>query len=178
MNRTYTREHYMKLIKKIRTAIPDACISTDTITGFPTETEEDHQMTLSLMNEVGYDGAFMFKYSPRENTPAFKMKDDVAEEIKTSRINEIVALQTTLSLRNNQATIGKTFEVLVEGPSKKSGDEWHGRTDGNKTVIFPTGEFKEGDYITVVIHRANSATLFGTVAENRIFAPITEELAA
>jgi tRNA-2-methylthio-N6-dimethylallyladenosine synthase len=178
MKRTYTRQHYLNLIRKIRTAIPDACISTDTITGFPTETDEDHQMTLSLMNEVGYDGAFMFKYSPRENTPAFKMEDDVTEEIKTRRINEIVALQTSLSLMNNTSAIGKSFEILVEGPSKKSNDEWQGRTDGNKTVIFPKGEFKEGDYITVTIERANSATLFGRAAENRIVAPVAEELAA
>ena len=163
MNRTYTRAHYMRLVEKIKNLMPEATWSTDIIAGFPTETDEDHRQTIDLMKEVGYDGAFMFKYSPRENTPAFKMADDIDEATKTARIDEIVRLQTDISLKKNQADIGKTFEILVEGESKKSNEEWMGRTDGSKTVIFPRGEFKVGDYISVKVNRANSATLFGTV---------------
>ncbi|MBI5214714.1 MAG: tRNA (N6-isopentenyl adenosine(37)-C2)-methylthiotransferase MiaB [Ignavibacteriae bacterium] len=163
MNRTYNRAHYMRLLEKIKKEIPDASLSTDIITGFPTETEEDHQKTLDVMREVRYDGAYMFKYSPREHTPAFTMIDDVSEEIKTKRINEIVELQQRVSLENNQALVGKIFEILVEGESKKSSDDWQGRTDGNKMVVFPKGNFNVGDYINVKIVRANSGTLFGEV---------------
>jgi tRNA-2-methylthio-N6-dimethylallyladenosine synthase len=162
MNRTYTIAEYRALVGRIRAAIPDATLSTDTITGFPTETEDDHRKTVDLMQEIGYDGAFMFKYSPRENTPAFQMADDVTDEVKTRRINEIVANQNAISLDRNQAHVGQLFEVLVESPSKKSEEFWQGRTDGNKTVIFPKGEFAAGDYLSVRIDRANSATLFGT----------------
>jgi tRNA-2-methylthio-N6-dimethylallyladenosine synthase len=163
MNRTYTSAHYRQLVEKIKKAIPDVSLSTDIIAGFPTETDEDHAQTIQMMKEVKYDGAFMFKYSPRENTPAFKMKDDVDETTKTARIGEIVQAQTEISQKINQNHIGASFEILVEGESKKSSDEWTGRTDGNKMVVFPKGNFRIGDYITVAINRANSATLFGIV---------------
>jgi tRNA-2-methylthio-N6-dimethylallyladenosine synthase len=176
MNRTYSREHYLNLVRKIRSEIPDANLSTDIITGFPTETEDDHRMTLDMMAEVRYDGAFTFKYSPRENTPAFSMSDDVAEDIKTRRINEIIALQQKISLKINQEQVGKNFEILVEGESKKSPDEWQGRTDGNKMVVFPKGNYRQGDYIHVQVERANSATLFGFVNENSMSE--TKEVAA
>jgi tRNA-2-methylthio-N6-dimethylallyladenosine synthase len=176
MNRTYDRQHYLRLIKKIRTRIPDVCLSTDFIAGFPTETAEDHRQTLSLMEEVRYDGAFMFKYSPRENTPAFKMKDDVPDAVKTERVAEIIALQNEISLEKNRAHIGHSFEVLVEGESKKSPLYWQGRTDGNKMVIFPAGNFAVGDYVNVSIHRANSATLFGVLSEELPATMRTEKL--
>lgn len=161
MNRTYDREHYMRLVKKIKRTIPDVCLSTDIIAGFPTETEDDHRQTLSVLNEIRFDGAFMFKYSPREHTPAFTMVDDVPEEVKSRRVTEIVELQKAISLEKNREMLGKTVEILVEGESKKSSLEWHGRTDGNKMVVFPKGDFSIGDYVTVTIVRANSATLFG-----------------
>ncbi len=166
MNRTYTRDHYVRLITKIRSLLPDTTLSTDIITGFPTETEADHQATLALLEEIRYDGAFMFKYSPRENTPAFSMNDDIPEEIKTRRINEIVELQNRISAEKNRALIGKTVSILVEGESKKSSDEWQGRTDGNKMVIFPKTEAVAGDYLAVTIDRTNSATLFGSAVKN------------
>ena len=170
MNRTYNRAHYLGLIQKLRTAIPQVSISTDIISGFPTETEDDHKMTLDLMEEVRYDGAYTFKYSPRENTPAFKMADDVPDDLKGRRVNEILELQSAISLRQNQTLIGERREVLVEGRSKKSADEWQGRTDGNQTVIFPRANSRPGEYIDVTIVRANSATLFGEIcstSENR-----------
>lgn len=166
MNRTYTRDHYLSLITKIRNLLPDTTLSTDIITGFPTETEADHQATIALLEEIRYDGAFMFKYSPRENTPAFSMSDNVSEEIKTRRINEIVELQNRISAEKNSTLIGKTVSILVEGESKKSSDEWQGRTDGNKMVIFPKTEAVTGDYLSVTIDRTNSATLFGSAVKN------------
>ena len=177
MNRTYDVTHYRGLVQKIRNAIPGASLSTDIIAGFPTETEADHQKTMDLMAEVGYDGAFMFKYSPRENTPAWKMGNDVDDETKTRRIGEIIELQKTISHRINQGLVGETVEVLVEGPSKKSQQEFTGRTDTNKTVVFPlTAAVRRGDYLPVRILRANSATLFGTaaVSENVRHTPVRE----
>jgi tRNA-2-methylthio-N6-dimethylallyladenosine synthase len=176
MNRTYTSAHYRNLVEKIKKAIPDVSLSTDIIAGFPTETDEDHAQTIRMMKEVEYDGAFMFKYSPRENTPAFKMKDDVDETVKTARIGEIVLAQTEISQKINQTHIGLSFEVLVEGESKKSSEEWTGRTDGNKMVVFPKGDYRVGDYITVKINRANSATLFGTVESVSGAKPMSEKL--
>ena len=161
MNRTYDSAHYRRLVRSIRETIPHVTLSTDIIAGFPTETEDDHRRTLELMHEVRYDGAFMFKYSPREHTPAYGMADDVSEEVKTRRINEIIDVQRRISEEKNREHIGGTFAILIEGPSKKSPDEWQGRTDGNKMVILPKGEFAAGDYITVRIIRANAATLFG-----------------
>lgn len=161
MKREYTVEHYLSIINSIKKVIPDVSLSTDIITGFCTETEEDHKMTLELINEVGYDGAYMFKYSPREKTKAWNMKDDVDEETKTRRLVEIVELQNSISEAKNRASIGKEFEVVIEGLSKKSDKMLFGRTDGNKTVIIPLNGSVSGDKVRVKILRANSATLFG-----------------
>ncbi len=162
MNRTYTIEHYLQLIDKARKIIPGVSFSTDIISGFPTETYEDHIMTLDVMREVKFDGAFMFKYSPREGTKAFKMNDDVSEETKTKRLQEIINLQQQISFELNQELIGKDEIVLVEGFSKKSDNFLSGRSDTNKVVILPADEnIKVGDYVRVKINRATSATLFG-----------------
>lgn len=161
MNRTYSANHYLKLVEKIKRRIPGVSLSTDIIAGFPTETEDDHRMTLDLMREVQYDGAFTFKYSPRENTKAWHMGDDVPEEVKVRRLTEIIELQREISWKRNQQHVGQTMEVLVEGPSKKSDEDFCGRTDTNKMVVFPKGEMKPGDYFNIKIERANSATLFG-----------------
>ncbi len=162
MNRTYTIEHYLNLIEKARKIIPGVSFSTDIIAGFPTETEEDHQMTLNVMKQVRYDGAYMFKYSPREGTKAYNMKDDVPEEIKLRRLNEIIELQQKISYEINQQLINKEEVILVEGLSKKSEEFLSGRTDTNKVVIIPRKEnIKIGDYVRVKINRTTSATLFG-----------------
>jgi len=161
MQRSYTIDHYMKIMDNIKKLIPDVSLSTDIITGFCTETEEDHKMTLEVMKEVRYDGAYMFKYSPREKTKAWKMDDDVDEETKTRRLVEIVELQRDISEEKNRETVGKEFEVIIEGISKKSDKMLFGRTDGNKTVIIPLNDSKPGDKIMVKVNRANSATLFG-----------------
>ncbi|PLX25819.1 MAG: tRNA (N6-isopentenyl adenosine(37)-C2)-methylthiotransferase MiaB [Ignavibacteria bacterium] len=166
MNRTYTRDHYLNLVRKIRTAIPDVALSTDVIAGFPTETEEEHAETLSLMEEVRFDGAFMFKYSPREKTRAWKMGDDIPEDVKGRRLEEIIDLQRRISYDINKNWIGRTEHILLEGPSKRSEDEWMGRTGTNKTVIVPRGDFSVGDTIAVRINSATSATLFGTEITN------------
>jgi tRNA-2-methylthio-N6-dimethylallyladenosine synthase len=161
MNRTYDRGHYLKLVERIRSKIPGVSLSTDIIAGFPTETDEDHRMTLEMIREVQYDGAFMFKYSPRENTKAWQMGDDVPDEVKTERLNEIIEIQREISLRRNQELIGQTVEVLVEGPSKKDEAEFCGRTDTNKMVVFPGDGASVGEYRLVRIERVNAATLFG-----------------
>src|SRR3989339_1313436 len=164
MNRTYTIEHYLNLIDKARRIFSEVSLSTDIISGFPTETEADHQMTLDVMKEVKYDGAYMFKYSPREGTKAFKMEDDVPEATKSKRLQEIIDLQQKISFEVNQQLLEKNETVLVEGSSKKSEDFLSGRTDGNKVVVFPRQQnIGEGDYIEVSINRATSGTLFGTV---------------
>jgi len=164
MNRTYTVEHYLELIDKARKIIPGVSFSTDIITGFPTETLEDHLMTLDLMEKVKYDGAYMFKYSPREGTKAFRMGDDVTEEAKTKRLQQIIEVQQRHSLELNTQLIGKTETVLVEGFSKKSDSFFAGRTDTNKVVIFPVNDqISTGDYVDVKIDRVTSATLFGGV---------------
>ena len=166
MNRTYDRKHYLELVKKIRETIPGVSLSTDIIAGFPTETEEDHKMTLSLLEEVRFDGAFMFKYSPREGTKAYDMGEDVPDEVKIRRLNEIIELQQRISHEINQGMIGSEVEVLVEGESKRSSEQWMGRTDTNKVVIFPrSDEIKPGDYIIVRINKATSATLFGDIVK-------------
>ncbi len=166
MNRTYTIEHYLNLIEKAKKIIPGVSFSTDIIAGFPTETYEDHVMTLDIMREVKYDGAYMFKYSPREGTKSFKMGDDVPDEIKTKRLQEIIDLQQNISYDLNQALINKEEVILVEGLSKKSDQFLSGRTDTNKVVIIPFDErIKEGDYVKVKIDRATSATLFGDIVE-------------
>ncbi len=161
MNRTYSAEHYLKLVGKIKQTIPGVSLSTDIIAGFPTETAEDHRTTIELLKEVGYDGAFTFKYSPRENTKAWNMADDVPEELKVERLNEIIDVQREISFRKNRTMVGGTVEVLVEGESRKSTSEYCGRTETNKMVVFPKNGFGAGDYIHVRIERANSATLFG-----------------
>jgi tRNA-2-methylthio-N6-dimethylallyladenosine synthase len=165
MNRTYSRHQYLELVKKIRSRIPHVALSTDIITGFPTETEEEHQETLSLMDEVRYDGAYTFKYSPREGTPAYRMGDDVLDETKTRRLNEIISLQQRISFEVNQLLIGETVEVLVDGASRKSDAELSGRTDTNKTLVFPSCHLKSGDIVNVRINRASAATLFGQAVD-------------
>jgi tRNA-2-methylthio-N6-dimethylallyladenosine synthase len=161
MNRTYTIEHYISLVAKIRRAMPGVSLSTDIISGFPTETYTDHEATLAIMREVRYDGAYTFKYSARENTKAWQMIDDVSEEEKGCRVNELATLQHEISLELNQKMIGTTERVLIDGESKKSSEEWSARTDTNKVVVFPKGEERVGDYVDVLIQRANSATLLG-----------------
>jgi tRNA-2-methylthio-N6-dimethylallyladenosine synthase len=163
MNRTYDAAHYLHLVQKIKRRIVGVSLSTDIIVGFPTETEDDHRLTLELMNEVRYDGAFTFKYSPREHTKAWHMGDDVPDEVKVRRLTDIIELQREISWQKNQQTIGHVVEVLVEGPSKKSEEDYCGRTDTNKMVVFPRGTLKPGEYVNVRVERANSATLFGTV---------------
>jgi len=165
MGRSYNVEHYMKIVEKIKNIIPEATLSTDIISGFCTETEDDHKMTLDLMREVRYDGAYMFKYSPREKTKAWNMKDDVDEEMKSKRLMEIIELQTKISLEKNTALIGNKYEIIIEGKSKKSDDMLSGRTDGNKAVIIPKNGFEKGDKVMVLINKVNSATLFGDAVE-------------
>ena len=163
MNRKYTREWYLDRIAAIRRRIPDCSISTDLIAGFCTETEEDHQQTLSLMREVGYEFSYMFKYSERPNTKAQRtMTDDVPEEVKTARLTQIINLQNELSLESNRRDVGRHFEVLVEGDSKRSADEVYGRTSQNKVVILPKMNYRPGDYVHVLITDCTSATLIGT----------------
>jgi tRNA-2-methylthio-N6-dimethylallyladenosine synthase len=164
MNRTYTVDRYLALVEKIRAAIPGVSLTTDIISGFPGETDEDHRSTVALMKAVEYDGAYTFKYSPRERTRAWEMGDTVSEELKTVRVGEIIAVQREVSQAINQRYVGVVEEILVEGPSKKSAQEYTGRTDTNRTVVFPHLQEQAGEYITVKIARANSATLFGTRA--------------
>jgi len=161
MNRTYTVDHYLRLVEKIRRMIPGVSLSTDVISGFPGETAAEHEMTMQLVREIRFDGAYTFKYSARENTRAWGMPDDISEEEKGKRVNEITHLQHEISQSLNDCLIGTRQHILVEGPSKKSPEELTGRTDTNKTVVFPKREEKAGDCIEVVIRRANSATLFG-----------------
>jgi len=161
MNRSYSSDHYRKLVAKIKRMIPGVSLSTDIIAGFPTETPDDHRQTIELLKEVGYDGAFTFKYSPRENTKAWERNDDVPEDVKVTRLNEIIDVQREISYGKNQESIGRTVEVLVEGESKKSADDFCGRTDTNKMVVMPRNGFAAGEYINVRVERANSATLFG-----------------
>ena len=162
MNRKYTREWYLDRIAAIRRAIPDCGISTDMFTGFHGETEEDFELTLSLMREVGFDSAFMFKYSERPGTFAAKnLPDDVPEEVKIERLNRMIALQNELSLASNLRDVGRTFEILVEGYSKRSRADLYGRTEQNKVIVFPAGDHKPGDFVTVTVDSASSATLKG-----------------
>jgi tRNA-2-methylthio-N6-dimethylallyladenosine synthase len=166
MKRGYMREDYMKRIESIRKILPDASISTDIIVGFCSETDEDHRDTLSLMQWVGYDFSFMFKYSERPETlAARKYKDDVPEEIKSARLSEIIELQHKLSFESKKKDIGKIYEVLAEGSSKKSNEELFGRNSQNKVIVFPKGKYNAGDLIKVRVHRHTSATLIGEVLE-------------
>lgn len=162
MNRKYDREWYIRRIESIRTIIPDCGISTDVFCGFSGETEEDFQETLSLMQWAQFDSAFMFKYSERPGTYAHKhLPDDVPEEVKSERLSQMIALQNQLSLESNQRDIGKTFQVLVEGTSKKSKNELFGRSSQNKVVVFPKEHYKKGDYVNVKIERCTQTTLIG-----------------
>ena len=162
MNRKYTREWYLDRIAKIREAMPDCGISSDMFTGFHNETEEDFEETLSLMREVGFDSSFMFKYSERPGTFAAKhLPDNVSEDVKIDRLNRMIALQNELSLCSNRNDVGKTFEVLVEGYSKRSKDDMFGRTQQNKVIVFPAGDTKVGDRVMCVVEKATSATLIG-----------------
>jgi tRNA-2-methylthio-N6-dimethylallyladenosine synthase len=162
MNREYTREWYLDRVNAIHSIIPDCSLSTDMITGFCTETEEDHKESLSLMESVGFDFAYMFKYSERPGTRAArKLKDDVSESVKSERLSEMISLQNRLSAKSKKNDIGMVFEVLIEGFSKRSADHFSGRTSQNKVVVFPGGELKKGDYVRVLIERCTSATLIG-----------------
>ena len=160
MRRRYTREWYLERIAKIRSVMPDCGISTDVIAGFCSETEQDHQDTLSIMREVGYDSAFMFQYSERPGTLAARnFPDDVPPEVKTRRLTEIIELQNTLSLESNRRDIGKTFRILVEGPSKRNPEELCGRASNNKMCVFPDTSHKAGDYVMVKVESCTQATL-------------------
>ena len=164
MKRKYTREEYLDRIATIRRILPEASIGTDIFCGFSDESEQDFEDTLSLMREVRFDMAFMFKYSERPGTFAAKhLPDNIPEEVKIHRLNQIIALQNQLSLTSNLNDIGKTFEVLVEGYSKRSRDDFYGRTSQNKVVIFPKNGTKIGDLIDVTIHRATGASLIGEI---------------
>lgn len=160
MNRKYTREWYLGRIEAIRSRIPECGISTDLFTGFHGETEEDFQLTLELMREARFDSAFMFKYSERPGTLAARtMPDNVPDGVKTERLNRMIALQNELSAASNLADVGKTFEVLVEGFSKRSREQLMGRTSQNKAAVFPRGDHKKGDFVRVRVVGASSATL-------------------
>lgn len=162
MNRKYTREWYLDRIAAIRRIVPDCAISTDLFCGFHSETEEDYQETLSLMREVGYDSAYLFKYSERPGTYAAKhLEDDVPEDVKVRRLQGMIDLQNKLSEESNKRDIGKTFEVLVEGFSKRSREQLFGRTSQNKVVVFDKGDYKVGQFVNVRVTGATSATLFG-----------------
>lgn len=166
MNRKYTVEWYMDRINAIRSYMPDCAITTDVIAGFCGETEEDHKQTLDLFGKVGYDYAFMFKYSMRPNTYAHKyLKDDVSEEEKTRRLEEIIALQGQLSLASYQKDVGKTFEVLIEGVSKRNKEQLFGRNSQNKVIVFDRGNHQPGEYVKVKVLKCTSATLIGELAE-------------
>ena len=164
MNRKYTREWYLERVAAIRRIVPDCGLSTDIFTGYCSETEEDHALSLSLMRECGYDSAFMFKYSERPGTYAARhLPDDVPEEVKVRRLEELIALQNELSAESNRRCIGRTYEVLIEGTSKRSREQLFGRTEQNKVVVFDRGTLRTGQYATVRITDASSATLKGEV---------------
>lgn len=164
MNREYTREWYIDRIKAVREIIPDCSISTDVIAGFCSETEEDHQDTLSLMEWAEYDFAYMFKYNERPGTRAArKYTDDVPDELKSRRLNEIINLQNRLSARSKRKDVGKIVEVLIEGSSKRSSEHLTGRTSQNKVVVFPAENHGKGEYVKVLVERCTSATLIGKI---------------
>ena len=167
MNRGYTREWYLNKVARIREILGEDCgISSDMITGFCSETEEEHQQTLDLMQQVKFDFAYMFAYSERPGTPAEKkFKDDIQEEVKKRRLEEIIGLQTKCALERNQRDVGKTFSVLIEGTSKRSQDFLQGRNTANKVVVFPKGSKQKGEYVQVQIESCTSATLLGKIVE-------------
>ncbi|MEP7319689.1 MAG: tRNA (N6-isopentenyl adenosine(37)-C2)-methylthiotransferase MiaB [Panacibacter sp.] len=166
MNRTYTREWYMAKVDQIKKIIPDCGLSSDFITGFCTETEEDHKETMSIMEYSGYDLSYMYFYSERPGTLAERrFEDDVPLEVKKRRLQEIVDVQYQLSLKSNEKDLGKTFKVLIEGDSKRSTDDWMGRTSQNKVIIFPKAgyDYKKGDYVMVQVNECTKATLMGKI---------------
>lgn len=166
MNRQHTREEYMELVDRIYKIVPGISLSQDMITGFPTETEEDHKDTLSLMQYVKYDFGYMFAYSERPGTlAARKLEDDVLDEVKKRRLQEIVDLQQNIALERTKRFVGQTVEVLIEKSSKKSDEHWSGRNSQNTTVVFPKGEYKVGDFVNVKITDCTSATLIGEAIE-------------
>ncbi|MBP3483065.1 MAG: tRNA (N6-isopentenyl adenosine(37)-C2)-methylthiotransferase MiaB [Alistipes sp.] len=166
MNRKYTREWYLDRIAAIRRYMPDCAITTDLIAGFCGETEEDHLQTLSLMREVGYEFAYMFKYSERPGTFAQRhLPDDIPDEVKTARLSQIIELQNELSAASNRRDVGKEFEILVEGVSKRSAEQLFGRTSQNKVVVFDRGGHRVGEYVRVRVTDCSSATLLGTALE-------------
>ena len=166
MNRKYTREWYLERVAAIRRIIPDCGLSTDIFAGYHSETEEDHQLSLSLMREVGYDSAFMFKYSERPGTYASKhLPDDISEEVKIRRLNELIALQTELSAESNKRDEGKVFDVLLENFSKRSREQLMGRTEQNKAVVVDKGSHHIGETVRVRITGSSSATLLGEIVE-------------
>ena len=168
MRRKYTREWYLERVRKIRSVMPDCGLTTDIIAGFCGETADDHRDSLSLMEEAAFDAAFMFQYSERPGTLASrKYPDDVPPEVKTSRLNEIIALQGRLSLESNRKDVGRTFKVLVEGVSKKDPGELFGRAGNNKVCVFPAGGHKPGDYVEVEVLSCTSATLVSRLADSR-----------
>lgn len=167
MNRKYTREEYLAKLRMIKEILPECSLSTDIIAGFSGETDEDHKETLSVMEEAGYYTAFMFQYSERPGTTAAtKYPDNVPAEVKNERLNQIIELQNKLSHISNKSDVGKTFEVLVEGRSKRSSSELFGRTSQNKVCVFPAGEYKVGDYVLVKVTSCSSATLKGIAVQN------------
>lgn len=162
MNRKYTREWYMDRVNAIRRIVPDCAITTDIFAGYCSETEEDHQMSLDLMREVGYDSSFMFKYSERPGTYASKhLPDDISEEVKIRRLNELIALQNELSAMRNEECIGKEYDILIEGVSKRSREQLFGRTEQNKVVIIDRADHHIGDIVRVRVTESSSATLKG-----------------
>lgn len=168
MNRKYTRQWYLERVEAIRRIVPDCGLSTDIFAGYCSETEEDHQASLSLMRECGYDSAFMFKYSERPGTFASKhLPDDVPEEVKVRRLEELIALQNELSAQSNERCVGREFTVLAEGRSKRSAEQLFGRTEQNKVVVFDRGRYRPGDYVRVRVTGCSSATLLGETVEER-----------
>jgi tRNA-2-methylthio-N6-dimethylallyladenosine synthase len=167
MNRTYTREWYMKKVDRIREILPDCGLSTDIITGFCTETEEDHQDTLSMMEFAKYDLAYMFFYSERPGTlAARRYQDDVPEDVKKRRLSEVVELHRRQALESMQKDLGKTFRVLIEGTSKRSENDLFGRNDQNKVIVFPKEQYQKGEYVYVKVEDCTAATLIGKVVLN------------
>ncbi len=167
MNRKYTPEWYLNRIEAIRTILPSCSITTDVIAGFCSETEEDHQATLDMFRKVRYDSAFMFKFSMRPNTFAARhMEDDIPDEVKTRRLEEIIALQNELSLENNKKCIGQTYEVLVEGASHRSKEQLFGRNSQNKVIVFDRGDHQPGEYLMLKVTECTSATLIGVVVDS------------
>ena len=164
MNREYSREWYMDRVNSIHSIIPECALSTDMITGFCTESEEDHEESLSLMEWAGFDFAYMFKYSERPGTRAArKYKDDIPEAVKSERLSEMISLQGKLSAKAKKNDVGKVYEVLIEGFSKRSNEHLSGRTSQNKVVVFPGSDLKKGEYVKVFIEKCTSATLIGKI---------------